>query len=176
MGVPPRLLYIGALREVLFFKKWFFKWKFENQTLKLISLLFRDHWQFWVLLFPSYVLNEFYINLTIVHYDNQGPGVNALSKQKVCIQICSKWRRRVVGNSGSLIWSKTLMELVFNPCGEFQWSPGGPVTQIHSARLLIGAPGIFSDLLRFVQMLKREWGAESNGKLSHLFIPSKTST
>ena len=23
-------------------------------------------------------------------------------------------------------------------------------------------------------MLKREWGAESNGKLSHLFIPSKT--
>ena len=25
-------------------------------------------------------------------------------------------------------------------------------------------------------MLKREWGAESNGKLSHLFIPSKTAT
>ena len=23
-------------------------------------------------------------------------------------------------------------------------------------------------------MLKREWGAESNGKLSHLFIPGKT--
>ena len=23
-------------------------------------------------------------------------------------------------------------------------------------------------------MLKREWGAESNGKLVHLFIPSKT--
>ena len=23
-------------------------------------------------------------------------------------------------------------------------------------------------------MLKREWGAESNGKLPHLFIPSKT--
>ena len=23
-------------------------------------------------------------------------------------------------------------------------------------------------------MLKREWGAESNGMLSHLFIPSKT--
>ena len=36
--------------------------------------------------------------------------------------------------------------------------------------------GIFSDLLRFVQMLKREWGAESNGKLPHLFIPSKTVT
>ena len=25
-------------------------------------------------------------------------------------------------------------------------------------------------------MLKREWGAESNGKLPHLFIASKTST
>ena len=25
-------------------------------------------------------------------------------------------------------------------------------------------------------MLKREWGAESNGKLMHLFIPSKTAT
>ena len=25
-------------------------------------------------------------------------------------------------------------------------------------------------------MLKREWGAESNGKLVHLFIPSKTAT
>ena len=25
-------------------------------------------------------------------------------------------------------------------------------------------------------MLKREWGAERNGKLPHLFIPSKTAT
>ena len=25
-------------------------------------------------------------------------------------------------------------------------------------------------------MLKREWGSESNRKLSHLFIPSKTAT
>ena len=25
-------------------------------------------------------------------------------------------------------------------------------------------------------MLKREWGAESSGKLPHLFIPSKTAT
>ena len=25
-------------------------------------------------------------------------------------------------------------------------------------------------------MLKREWGAESNGKLPHLFIPGKTAT
>ena len=38
------------------------------------------------------------------------------------------------------------------------------------------APGIFSDLVRSVQMLKRECGAESNGNLPHLFIPSKTAT
>ena len=33
-----------------------------------------------------------------------------------------------------------------------------------------------SDLLRSVQILKREWGAVSNEKLLHLFIPSKTAT
>ena len=37
-----------------------------------------------------------------------------------------------------------------------------------------GAPRIFSDLLRSVQMLKGEGGAKINGKLPHLFIPSKT--
>ena len=84
--------------------------------------------------------------------------------------------RRVIGISGSLIWSKTLLRLIFSPCGEFRWSPKGPVSQIHSPHLLIGAPGIFSDLLRSVQTLKREWGAKSNGKLPHLFIPSKTAT
>ena len=84
------------------------------------------------------------------------------------------WGRRLIGISGSLIWSKTLMELIFNPCGEFRWSPEGPVSQIHSPHLHVGAPGIFSNLLRSVQMLKREWGAESNAKIPHLSIPSKT--
>ena len=32
------------------------------------------------------------------------------------------------------------------------------------------------DLLRSVQMLKREWGTESKGKLPQIFIPSKTAT
>ena len=82
--------------------------------------------------------------------------------------------RRLIGISGSLIWSKSLMELIFKPCAEFQWSPEGPVSQIHSPHLHVGAPRIFSDLLRSVQMLKREWGAESNGKLPHLYIPSKS--
>ena len=63
--------------------------------------------------------------------------------------------RRVIGISGSMIWSKTLMELLFNPYGEFRWSPEGPIDQINSPHLHVGALGIFSDLLRSVQMLKR---------------------
>ena len=74
----------------------------------------------------------------------------------------------MTGISGSLIWSKTLMELIFKPCGEFRWSPEGPVSQIHSTHLHVGAPGIFSGLLRSFQ---REWIAECNGKLPHLFNP-----
>ena len=68
------------------------------------------------------------------------------------------------------------MELIFNPYGEFWRSLEGPVSQIHSPHLHAGTPGNFSDLLRSVQMLKREWGAENNGKLPHLFILSKTAT
>ena len=90
------------------------------------------------------------------------------------IYVCVCVELRVIGISGSLIWSKTLMELIFNPCSEFWRSPEGPFSQIHSPHLHVGAPGIFSDLLRFVLMLKREWGVESNGKLAHLFIPGKT--
>ena len=62
----------------------------------------------------------------------------------------------MIGISGSLICSKTLMEPILTPVVNFG-----------------GAPGNFSDLLRSVEMLEREWGAETNGKLQHLFIPSK---
>ena len=82
--------------------------------------------------------------------------------------------RRVIGIFGSPIWSKTQMELILNPCGKFRWSLEGPVSQIHPLHLQAGIPGIFSDLLRSVQMLKREWGEESNGKLPYLSIPIKT--
>ena len=82
--------------------------------------------------------------------------------------------RRVTGISRSLIWSETLMEPIFNPWGGFQCSPEDPVSHINSPHSHDGASGISSYLLRSVQMLKREWGAESNGKLPHLFIPSKT--
>ena len=84
----------------------------------------------------------------------------------------------MIGISGSLIWSKTLMELIFNPCADFRGSTEGPDSQIHSSHLHIGAPGIVSDLLKYVKMLKIEWcrPTECNGKPLHLFIPSKTAT
>ena len=60
-------------------------------------------------------------------------------------------------------WDFWICDLVKNPdgtdiqsCDEFRSSPEGPVSQIHSPHLEDGAPGIFSDLLRSVQMLKRE--------------------
>ena len=65
------------------------------------------------------------------------------------------------------------MELILT-CGEFLQSPEDPVSQIHFPYPHVGAPEIFSDLLRSVHILKRERGAESNGKLPHLFIPGKT--
>ena len=40
----------------------------------------------------------------------------------------------------------------------------------------LGAPGNFSVVLRSVQMLKRECGAESNGKQPHVFITCKIAT
>ena len=81
--------------------------------------------------------------------------------------------RRVTENSGSRIWSENLMKLLFNSYGEFRWSSQGPVSQLHSPHLHIGAAGIFSDLLMSLQMLKREWVVESNGKLPHVIIPGK---
>ena len=59
--------------------------------------------------------------------------------------------------SGSLIWSK--------PC------------QIHSPLLHAGAPGIFWELLRYVQMLKRDSEVRNAMRsYPHLFIPNKTET
>ena len=65
---------------------------------------------------------------------------------------------------------------VINPCDEFRSSPEGPISQTHPPHLHAGVPGIFSDLLRCFEMLKREWTTEINGKLPQLFIPSKTAT
>ena len=46
--------------------------------------------------------------------------------------------------------------------------------EVHSPHHHVGAPGIFSDLLRSIQMLKRDRGAEGIEKLPHLFITGKT--
>ena len=67
--------------------------------------------------------------------------------------------RRVIWISGSLIRSKTLMVQI--PVVNF--GEVGPFSQIHSPHLLAGAPGIFSDLLRSVQMLKRELVRKATG-------------
>ena len=67
------------------------------------------------------------------------------------------------------------MELIFNPCGEFRWSLEGPVSQIHTPHLHVGTPGVFSDLLRYVQMLNRECGVRKpTGNYRTYSIPGKT--
>ena len=58
----------------------------------------------------------------------------------------------------------------------YSWANFGEVRSDHSPHLHARALGILSDLLRSVQMIKREWGAESKGKPPHLFIPGKTAT
>ena len=73
----------------------------------------------------------------------------------VYIYIYIYMGRRLILISESLIWSKTLMELIFNSCSEFRLSPEGPVSQIHCPHLHAGTTGFFSDLSRSVQMLKR---------------------
>ena len=75
------------------------------------------------------------------------------------------------GISRFLIWSKILMELIFNPCGEFRLSPEDPVSQIHCPHLHVGAPGIFSGLLRSVQKLKRERERVGCGKQREATAP-----
>ena len=78
----------------------------------------------------------------------------------------------MIAISGSLIWSKTLVELIFNPCGEVRKSHLATSTLLTSTLVPLGS----FRFLRSVQMVKGEWGAESNGELPHLFIPSKTAT
>ena len=70
------------------------------------------------------------------------------------------------------LWS--CQKLIFNPRGEFRRSPEGPVSQIHSHHLHVCAPAIISDLLRSVQVLKRELGTESNGSYRTYSILGKT--
>ena len=66
---------------------------------------------------------------------------------------------------------KTLMELIFNPCGEFRRA------QLPKSTLLtyMFVPlRYFLDLLTYVQMLKREWVRKAMGIYRTYSIPDKT--
>ena len=60
-------------------------------------------------------------------------------------------------------WDFRIYDLVKNPEGTDNLTPVVNFSEVRRA-LYVGAPGIFSDLLRSVQMLKRECDAECNGK------------
>ena len=87
----------------------------------------------------------------------------------------ANWGQRVIGISRSLIWSKTLMVIIFNPCGGFLLSPEGPASQIHSPHFHDRVPGIFQIFKAFSDAKERV-GCGKQGKLPHLSIPSKTAT
>ena len=82
---------------------------------------------------------------------------------KINFQYISFWARRVIGildlwSGQKLRWNWYLTTVL-----NFGEVLRGLVSQIQSLHLHAGAPGIFSDILRSVQKLKREWGAETAG-------------
>ena len=93
---------------------------------------------------------------------------------KISVPFYKYGGRRVIVISESLIWSKTLMELIFNPCCDFRWSPEGPVSQIHPPHLHVAVPGIFWNISRSVQMLKTEWMQKATGSYCTYSIPIKS--
>ena len=110
--------------------------------------------------FQHLVLTHHFVKTTNTHHQ-QNISVYGKIILRHLLSIGGKgW---LIGISGSLMWSETLMELIFNSSGEFWCSPEGPLTQIHFPHLHAGAPGIFSDLLKSVQMLKREWVRKATG-------------
>ena len=50
----------------------------------------------------------------------------------------------MIGISGSLIWSKTLMELIFNPC-EVRYAQLAKSTLLSSTLVPLGSFKVFSD-------------------------------
>ena len=82
----------------------------------------------------------------------------------------------MIGISGSLIWSKTLMELTFNSYGEIRWSPEGPVPNPLSPPPRWCPWDLFTSFKVCSDAKERDRGAESNGKLPHLFYPWKIAT
>ena len=84
------------------------------------------------------------------------------------------WGRSVIGISRSLIWSKTTMELIFNPVVNF-----GKVRRAQLAKSTSSPPRWCPwDLFRFFKVCsnskERERGCGKQRKLPHLSIPGKT--
>ena len=50
----------------------------------------------------------------------------------------------------------------------------GPVSQFYSPHHHVDVPGTFTDLLRSVKMLKREWVRKATGSYRTYSIPGKT--
>ena len=79
-------------------------------------------------------------------------------------------------NIGSLFWSETMILLILTPGVNF-----GEVRRAHLATstlltFTLMPLGFFRYFKVCSDVREREWGTESNGKLPHLFIPSKTAT
>ena len=68
------------------------------------------------------------------------------------------------------------MELILTSVVNFGEARRAPLAKSTLLTSTLVPPGIFSDLLKSVQILKTECGVESNGKLQHLFIRSKTAS
>ena len=77
--------------------------------------------------------------------------------------------RRVIGISGSLMWSKTLMELIFNPVVNF-----GEVRRAQLAKsTLMTSSRCPWDIFRSFKVCSDAKERVGCGKQPHLFIPSK---
>ena len=85
----------------------------------------------------------------------------------------------MIGISGSLVWSKTLMELTFYHVvnfGEFRRAQLAKSTLLASSLVSLRSFQICMVSSDAKERKERVWGVESNRKLPHIFVSSKTVT
>ena len=70
---------------------------------------------FWCILLIFFNKREIFGNFMVISYLPLFSCTVSIKRMNYTV-----WGRRVIGISGSLIWSKTLMKLIFNPCCEFR--------------------------------------------------------
>lgn len=95
-------------------------------------------------------LRRWHLNSDILPLSYEGKSVETFSEKLAQSHSKTFWwfveaspgcgGKRLIGISRSLIGSNILIELIFNTCGEFRWSPEGPLSQIHSPHLHAWAP------------------------------------